>query len=409
MVCGASSSAVAVVRTIVDRELEPDHPLSLVTVATHRLDGTLIATSTTDARGCASVASEPGAYLSFVHGLYIVTTTAPSEAQLVVRFGWWVPLPPMEPCIAGQLRIEPEAPVVVDYGWVYLGCAYIEVPAFPATIDVPEYCLGSDDAMDVIVGRTRDTGVLSPGGGTFHDQSAEWQHVDLGDGSATIRPTWVWPGYQQPPEVEVTIDGTPYPFNSETTLFAGGYVYGGSYRPYQPAYAAGLPVDRTRVKVWFGSEELADRSTWLNVPGISTQIEMTSEDFLAPIGGEIGVVDSDRFALQWPAETTDADVLVGDILWTWPRPEGPLPLEWVLILPPSATEITFPRIPSLTGMLPSFDPPNLPEVFRTLIDGSTLNGFADVMAGGFYLNEMSVVDPAIPRIRRAIASSNLSL
>jgi hypothetical protein len=388
MICGASTDSMAVVRA-----LSGERPRAGVTVWSHRADGSVISSTVTDGQGCASVAREPDALVSLVYsydpgGKDVVTTLAPAAGELVVHgLSWTTPMPSSS-CIAGRLRIVPEAPVEPGRYSVYLGCKWFEITNLPATIDVPVDCMGSDTMVDAVVSSPSVSSV---------------SRADLATGSATITASWYLGADPWGPSggpVSIVFDPSLTPSGFGVALFVDGVEF--------QDYFHGLPVDLVRVNATLEDPDGSTRR-WMR-KNVSVQLPMDlpspvgvdviPTDFLPTIDeGNASFVDRDRLAVQWTPEVeVPSDAVTLTVQWYGGI--GRENMRWRAVLPPESTGVTFPQIVDDGLRLPDWNDASHPvSTQRAHIDGDTVGGYVDLLNLGLEVDDTMMMPLEIPMVR----------
>lgn len=356
-------------------------PAVAATVIAHRVDGTRLAATVTDADGRATIVVEPDALISVAfaagHAVTVVTTAQPpAGVDLVVRG----PRDVSEPVAIGSLQIEPVQPLAADYFDVALGCARTVVGSMPAVVDVPRACLGSDTMLDVLVIGYRLVGEDVPAQTVGYAAG----RVELVNGTARIAfPAWE----TTQPIVRIEQNGTDAWF--EVTSWVDGLPFTSAAFPDHGDVWSNLAADRTTVRGRIIDPTRA-RVTDKALAGVPTTVAFTADDFLREIPQLVTLRDRARLVLAWQPLAIAADAVNIRVDWT----AGVQTVTWDVALPPDAIGVTFPRFPE------AFPMPRGGALSATLsyIDTSELDGWASVAAAGIDASggsrELSPIVPA---------------
>jgi hypothetical protein len=355
--------------------LHIEDPVAGALVVSHRLDGSAIGSTRTDADGCAVVASEPRALVTLADPssgmVQVLTTAAPNADRLVVRTD---PVP-AAPCHAGTLRVDASGEMALppdaisEYYAVTLGCARFGCfPAafpdgLPLDLDVPGWAVGSDGAVDVHVAHCFDTpgpnGVPRTTCGARVERVAPQGDVTVAVGDYTSS----------------GLPGDQDPFPALRRAEADGLRWELGYVNDQPVSVAGLMfdhVDATAILL----APTADRQqvTVRRAPASAPRITFTGDDFLPELATGATVAGRD---LSWTPPPFAADAVE---LYTQADLVGGLVVTWNFLLPPTLDHVTLPDHPDLPYTLSFISQ-------LTAIDVDEHDGFAALLAGGVYLDD----------------------
>ncbi|MDB4955532.1 MAG: hypothetical protein JWO36_3101 [Myxococcales bacterium] len=358
-----------------------DVPDPAATVIAHRPNGEVIDQVQPDAVGRAEVLTEADALVSVVFATAdvtrVVTTLEPATGASVAIHG--PTIAGAVPLIVGVIQIAPATSLTTNAGFeVTLGCRTVHVDTFPAAIEVPAPCAGSDANLDVLVrGYNSDNGDLPHL--TVVGYAAA--RVPLIDGEAMFAPaTWELTN----PTVVPTV-GVGGIVDLDWTLYADGLPFVGD-----PIYDAaklwtGLTVDRARVHASIRDQVATSRVTTRVIAGEPTSLQFDTGDFLPALEPTLVLDDPARAAIHWsPANVGDAV----DVVLSWQTASSRV--TWNVVLPASASSITLPIDASTAPAATT-----KPQVLLRYLESSDLDGFDAVVRAGLFVEETDDVSSIV--------------
>ena len=328
-------------------------------VLLHRADGTVVAQTTTESDGSATVTGD-GELVSTALTLDVndrnvpdglFTTSAEFDPLDLHLFPHVVAHGPS----AGKLTISSSTPVpdgvdlIVD-----LGCETLGVGALPATIDVPQACLGDGQQLDLAVSQNLGAPTVCP---TIPMSAARLTM----NGDTTYVAT-----FEDQPQI-TNVEVVPDVLLGGMDLWADGHRFRAVYcvaSPGQPIYGVpGLHVDGRSIGALLGDETVTARYAG------DTDAIMLSPAEVPPIGrATVPTMTAAPLTLTLaPPTGGPADAVgVGDGAW-------------FAIVPPDMTSLTYPTLDAdLAARFPA--PQGTPS--ETVWNTAQLTGFADVAAAG---------------------------
>lgn len=329
--------------------------------------------------------SEEGAFVSVVSfgGNRVVTTLVPTHGQVTLHT-WGEAV---ESCAIGQLSIASTEPPPVASVVINLGCRYAAASTFPALVDVPPECLGSDDKVDVLV--VGYAGEIVHGIPTGSPVSTLVGRAQMVDGYAEVIGEWQMPARGD----DVAIDASLVP---GTTGVAQRLVDGLLFNEYS---LVALPFDSVRVRA--GNPD-SSRFVQLVVPGVLNTVQLMPDDFLPAVVPGFSLLQRSPLAVAWDSTQTSDAVRV-EVAWQ----SGETHMFWTAVLPADTSELTFPQLTDEGIQLPVPGDLSHPvSVQRTYVDADEVEGFDAVLAGGLYLVHVDGTSTTLAPTSRRIRSTS---
>jgi hypothetical protein len=377
--CGTSSSTSAAVRALVG-----DAPAVGASVASSRVDGTVIEQVVADANGCATVTSEPGAEVSVVFGdayfVHVITTLAPTSGQLEIHSFFKIPPPPTPPCDPVRITVDAStwpanatAGIDIDLGVgpsvcpVHLGEG--GAPPFTYGFPISRECVGTQGQIDLQVS------ALGPSSYGPNPEPAPVAYAAgrvsvIGDLAHFVPTTWSTPTASKGP-CPVQADSALGTVTSSCSYEADGFVF--------DRYIPSMTVDHTRARVDLDS----GRRVYIQSAGAPTTITVLASDFLPAIPTIDAISDLSTMHLHWSADVPASDAVRLKSFWAGSNDQQ---VTWDLVLPATATDAVLPAIQAPGLVLPDRTQTLFPAtVDREYLDDDAIQTFDDVLARGIHL------------------------
>ena len=390
VVCGCSDAPQPRPYAATITTLFGDAPGPGTDVISHRADGHVIDEGQTGADGNVELQLEASGYVTAMlwweprppgedappgpeMPTYAITTTAPAEGSTLVIHG---PRRVVEPSV-GTLQLATTQPVsTATHYFVELGCKAYDLPALPATVDIPAPCLGSDTNLDLKI--TALDAALEPlgyaaGQATLASGTAQF---NVSQWSTALTP------------IAIDLQGIANPTVRLAARHDGLEIEDAVVMPTSNvspgAQWNGLAIDGVTVRAYNGAPGVGG-SVVRDVPGLPVSVTLGPDDFAVwnTTGACTFTMGSQQPRLQWTAAPDGVDVVycagtIGD-------------LGWNVLVPPQGGLVIFPTaVDPAQGFF---------DTGGTYLDATDADDYASATASGLHL------DTSYPFTSRIIRSA----